>query len=179
MAVTELTRLEIQGIIRKCQESEAYPVHQALMILKSDGLRARRILNPESFNSHVEKKNFRAEGLERLAQIARSGNTAMSADIKDGFYALAVENPRLWQFRDHTGQLWFSPAWFNLLMNIMRKVLRTKGICIILLELADGKGYWVKPVRKLQHLGVVIDLRNNKIRMTDEFKKNKYSDSEQ
>ncbi|KNC73907.1 hypothetical protein SARC_13534 [Sphaeroforma arctica JP610] len=77
----------------------------------------------------------------------------------DGFYALAMADPKLWQFRDHQGQLWcflalpmkamfspawfhllmdmfigatFSPAWFQMLMDVFRWISRRRGIRMIL-----------------------------------------------
>ncbi|KNC78947.1 hypothetical protein SARC_08637, partial [Sphaeroforma arctica JP610] len=104
MIQAEILRLKQGRSIRRCQGGNL--VHSAFMIPKSDGKRGRLILNPESINAHAQKKTYQTEGLEKLAHVARSGDVAMSADIKDGFYALAVANPRIWQFCDHRHQLW-------------------------------------------------------------------------
>ncbi|KNC85323.1 hypothetical protein SARC_02505 [Sphaeroforma arctica JP610] len=61
---------------------------------------------PDRDKQPRQEMTFRAEGLEKLAQTARPGDAAMSADIKDGFYSIAVADPKLWQFRDHLGRLW-------------------------------------------------------------------------
>ncbi|KNC84012.1 hypothetical protein SARC_03773 [Sphaeroforma arctica JP610] len=48
-----LDRLRNQGVIRMCDESEQYLTHNTLMILKSDGLRARLILDPLAINKRA------------------------------------------------------------------------------------------------------------------------------
>ncbi|KNC79808.1 hypothetical protein SARC_07807 [Sphaeroforma arctica JP610] len=92
-AVTELTRLETQGIIRKCQESEAYVIHQALMILKSDGLRARLIMNPESINSHVEKKKNSRRGSRTTGTSCQAGGCSYVRRYKERILFVGCGKP--------------------------------------------------------------------------------------